>query len=86
MSDEGEVMVISSSEAISADYNSESCNSVDGSLVKIADEYAAYLEASHSLYHGIESRDLQFAKEHYEKKYSGKVFLGVPIGILFEKH
>lgn len=79
----GEIQFITNSKELYQNYNQEEYNPVDGALIRIADEFAAYLEASHSLKHGIISPDLSKAKREYEKKYAQAYFFDFPLQLFF---
>jgi len=58
---------------------------IDGSLVKVADHFAAFVEAFMSIHYGIKSPELINAVLYLEKKYKNKVVLGIDIGKYFSK-
>jgi putative hydrolase of HD superfamily len=51
-------LLLCSSEQISREYNSDENNPLDGALVRICDQLAAYIEASMSIIYGIKAPDL----------------------------
>ncbi len=53
-------------------WNNDQFLPVDGSLVKVADEMAAYWEAAISVSHGIRSPQLENAMASFEEKYNKK--------------
>ncbi len=55
---------------IDTGYNEDVFSPVDGAIVKVADELAAFWEAGLSLAHGIRSPNLTHAVEGLEEKYS----------------
>lgn len=58
---------------------------VMGSLVGLCDEYAAYLEAYQSIYHGISSTYLRDAATHIRQNlFAGPEIGGLPVWKLFE--
>lgn len=57
---------------INANYNNEDFLSIDGELIKLADEIAAFLEAYQSIKHGISSTHLIDGQDYIFKKYKKK--------------
>jgi len=72
----GEITKVSSLK-INADYNEDKFNPRDGSLVKVADEIAAYLEAREALANGCHNNEFKNAVEHLENKYSTVNIAGI---------
>ncbi len=64
---EGSVKIVSE---IDEAYNQDAFSPIDGSIVKVADELAAFWEAGLSLSHGIRSPNLAQAIAGLEEKYS----------------
>jgi putative hydrolase of HD superfamily len=69
---------------INEKYNSEKYNPYDGKLLKVADDFAAFLEAQNSINFGIRSRELEEAAKSISRKYEDKVVAGVPVYQLFK--
>lgn len=73
-----------SSDEMQVKYNDNEFSPIDGQLIKACDAFAAFIEASLSINHGIRSHHL---KEGYEKLYSqykGKKMAGIHFGQLFD--
>jgi len=66
-----------SSDAITASFNDDRYNPVDGELVKAADDLAAYMEASLALQNGISNPQLQTAVQEKRRFYREKTIAGV---------
>lgn len=73
-------------EEINEKYNSDEFNPYDGKLLKVADDFAAFLEARNSIDFGIRSRELEEAAASITRKYAGKVIAGVPVYQLFDEY
>jgi putative hydrolase of HD superfamily len=58
---------------------------IDGSLVKAADHFAAFVEAVMSIHHGIKSPELISAVEFLEKKYKNKKIFSIDLGRYFKR-
>jgi len=58
---------------------------IDGSLVKVADHFAAFVEAVMSINHGIKSPELLNAVEYLENKYKNKKIYSIDLGNYFNK-
>ncbi len=56
-------------------YNEDRYNTIDGKALKMCDRFAAFMEASLSIYHGVKSNELINGKKQIEEKIknSGKV-------------
>jgi putative hydrolase of HD superfamily len=67
-------------------YNEDKYNPYDGTLLKVADDFAAFLEAQNSIDYGIKSRELAEATQAVRRKYAGKVIADVPVYKLFEEY
>lgn len=68
---------------INAKYNADQYDPIDGELIRMADDLAAYLEAYVSAFSGISSRQLEEAMKNLEARYQGKSLAGIPIGSLY---
>ncbi len=73
---EGELKLCSS-EAISNSYDVDEFNPLDGELVKVCDQLAAYIEASMSITYGIKAPDLVKGKEIIYRNYAQAQLCGV---------
>lgn len=71
-------------EDINKKYNKDVFCPVDGELIQICDDLAAYMEACLSIFHGITSRHLQGAKNGYYKNYNNKKISGINFGEIFQ--
>ncbi|EDM23769.1 HD domain-containing protein [Caminibacter mediatlanticus] len=58
---------------------------IDGSLVKVADHFAAFVEAIMSIKHGIKSPELKEAIKMLEKKYKNKKVYSIDLSKFFKK-
>lgn len=67
-------------------YNKDEFNPYDGKLLKVADDFAAFLEAQNSINFGIHSPELEEATKSIVRKYSQKVVAGVPVYQLFDNY
>jgi putative hydrolase of HD superfamily len=73
------------SDTITASYNEDRYNPVDGELVKAADELAAFMEAYLALENGISNPQLQKAVQEKRLSYRNKTIAGVNLGKLYEE-
>jgi putative hydrolase of HD superfamily len=65
-------------------YNEDKFDPIDGRLIKLADEMAAFLEADQSIYHGITSRHLQEGMARIRFKYlDGGTINGIDVKEFF---
>jgi len=65
--------------------NEDKFDSIDGSLIKVADNLAAFIEASESINNGIAPESLKDAKESLLKKYKDYKIYGIDVyAILIE--
>ena len=60
-------------------YNIDSYNGIDGSLIKVADNIGAFIEATASIYNGVDPVELVNAKNGLLKKYEGFKIYGIDI-------
>jgi putative hydrolase of HD superfamily len=58
---------------------------IDGSLVKVADHFAAFVEALMSIKHGIKSPELLRAVEFLSEKYKNKKIFSIELEKFFDK-
>ena len=58
-------------------YNEDIFNPLDGQIVRLADQYAAYIEASLSIDYGISTNHLKQAKANLYKKYKDLHIAGI---------
>lgn len=68
---------------INEKYNADQFDPIDGELIRMADDLAAYLEAYVSACSGISSRQLEEAMKNLEERYRGKSIGGIAIGSLY---
>jgi len=73
------------SEAISASYNRDRYNPVDGELVKAADDLAAFIEAYLALENGISNPQFQTAIEEKKSAYRNKIIANVNLGAVYKQ-
>jgi putative hydrolase of HD superfamily len=81
---DGRLKKIEAPEKMADEYNSDSYDAIDGSLIKVADHLGAYIEASASIANGVAPAHLVEAKESLLEKYRGKKLYGIDVGRLFE--
>jgi putative hydrolase of HD superfamily len=74
-----------SSEEINESYNKDSYSPVDGKIIKICDDLAAYVETYFSISHGITSETLISAHNALYNQYKQKKVAGIDFGELFEQ-
>ncbi|WP_287588063.1 HD domain-containing protein [Candidatus Borrarchaeum sp.] len=74
-----------SSEKINESFNSDSYSPVDGKIIKICDDLAAYVETYFSISHGITSEILINAHNALYNQYKTKKVAGIDFGELFEQ-
>jgi putative hydrolase of HD superfamily len=72
------------SEEINSFYNSDEKSPYDGELIKLIDDFSAFMEASSSISFGIQSVELVEAKQGIYDHYKNSVIAGVPLYKLFE--
>jgi len=70
-------------EEISASYNEDRFDPVDGQLLKVCDHLAAYIEATLSMEYGIKSHHLEEGRNSLYAKYKDQKIAGLDIGRLF---
>ncbi|MBM4053486.1 MAG: HD domain-containing protein [Planctomycetes bacterium] len=70
-------------EKINEKYNHDDFDPIDGEFIKIADDLAAYLEASSTNSLGLYPKHLKEGRETIEKKYKGRSIAGMSIEALF---
>lgn len=71
-------------EMIGKDHDIEELSPLDGEIIKVCDKFAAFLEASLSIKHGIKSEELVEAKENIYQKYKNNKINGLDFGKIFE--
>jgi putative hydrolase of HD superfamily len=74
-----------SSEEINESFNKDSYSPVDGKIIKICDDLAAYVETYFSISHGITSETLINAHNELFSRYKDKKIAGIDFGKLFEQ-
>jgi len=72
------------SDAITASYNSDRYNPVDGELVKAADDLAAFMEAYLALQNGISNSQLETAVHEKGLFYREKTIAGINLGQVYK--
>jgi putative hydrolase of HD superfamily len=68
---------------IQSDYNYDEFDAVDGVLLKACDHFAAFVEASLSIQHGITARPLEECRAALPERYRGVVIGGIDFGRLY---
>lgn len=84
ITENNEIKLVSSKE-INDSYNKDSYSPVDGKMIKICDDLAAYVEAYFSISHGITSEVLITAHKALLTAYKEKKIAGINFGELFEQ-
>lgn len=77
------VVELVSSEAIVSEYNSDKYQPLDGSLTKIADHLAAFVEAHKSIEAGFSTPELQDGHHELRKLYTNRKVAGLNIGSIY---
>ncbi len=72
-------------EEIDADWNKDGYSPVDGRLVKICDDLAAFVEVILSRAHGIRSRAMEESRQQLLKKYTNFTASGIDFGSFFKE-
>ena len=72
------------SDTITASYNGDRYNPVDGELVKAADDLAAFMEAYLALQNGISNAQLQAAVREKKLFYRQKTIAGINLGNVYK--
>lgn len=80
--DEGRVRPVSSEE-ITGRYNLDRYSPLDGELIKVCDQLAAYMETFLSISHGINSSHLTEANRQLYEMYKNKTVAGIDFGQIF---
>jgi len=80
---DGEI-VLHSSERISQEFNSDEFNPLDGAVVKVTDQLAAYIEASMSIIYGLKAPILLSGKNLIYEKYAGTQICGISFQRYFD--
>ncbi len=78
---DGERRTVSSAE-IGESWNEDRFDPIDGELIRAADDFSAYLEASQSIRYGIRSHFLQGGVDRIRSEYRDAVIAGLPVGEL----
>jgi putative hydrolase of HD superfamily len=73
----------STSDDITASYNHDRYNPVDGEVVKAADDLAAFMEAYLALQNGISNAQLQVAVQEKKRFYREKTIAGINLGKVY---
>jgi len=66
--------------------NNNELNPIDGPLIKVADDFAAFIEAYNSVNYGIRSKELIEAMHSIRHKYKNKSVSDLPVHELFDKY
>lgn len=69
---------------IDEEYNTDEYSPLDGKLIKSCDKFAAFMEASLSIKHGIKSEELRNAKNKIYTDYKDEIINGLDFGKIFE--
>ena len=72
------------SDEITASYNHDRCNPVDGEIVRAADDLAAFMEAYLALQNGISNSQLQTAVQEKTVFYREKVIAGISFDKVYQ--
>ena len=81
---DGRLKIVTDRDLMATEYNSDSFDGIDGSLIKVADHIGAYIEASASIANGVATSHLVGARDGLLKKYEGYKIYGIDIGKLLE--
>jgi putative hydrolase of HD superfamily len=84
ISREGKIVTGISCDEINSRYNSDAFSPLDGEMLKACDEFAAFIEASLSIKHGIRSHHLSEGKRELYEKYRNSEIAGISFGQLFD--
>ena len=79
-------LLLCSSEQISREYDCDEFNPLDGELVRICDQLAAYIEASMSIIYGIKAPDLIKGKNQIYGRNADTQICGVSFKGYFDYH
>ena len=67
-------------------YNEDKYNIIDGTALKVCDRFAAYMEATLSIYHGIKSNELKNGKQQIADKIRSRPIInGVDFGKIVDE-
>ncbi len=81
---EGKEVKFVGSEEINKHYNEDRFSPLDGEIIKICDQLAAYIETFLSISHGIKSSHLEEGNRKLYSLYSDRVLAGIDFGRLFD--
>ena len=76
---DGRLKIVKDPELMRTEYNSDSFDGIDGTLMKVADHIGAYIEASASIANGVAPAHLLEAKAGLLEKYKGRTLYGIDI-------
>lgn len=76
-------IIFPSNNEMDTKYNADKYNPLDGQLIKVADDFAAYLETYVTKELGISSKHLNDGSYEIAEEYKDKNIHGLPIGALF---
>ena len=79
---DGRLKIVTDRELMRTEYNSDSFDGIDGSLMKVADHIGAYIEASASIANGVATTHLVGARESLLKKYENFTLYSIDVGEL----
>ncbi|HOL16638.1 MAG TPA: HD domain-containing protein [Bacillota bacterium] len=80
--EEGKIRFVTSDE-INRRYNRDKYNPLDGELIKVCDQLAAYMETFLSISHGVYSSHLAEANRQLYEAYKNKNIAGIDFGQIF---
>jgi len=81
--EDGSIAIVSS-EDINSYYNEDRFSPLDGEIIKVCDQLAAYIETFLSISHGIKSSHLEEGNRKLYSLYSNRVLAGIDFGRLFD--
>ncbi len=81
--EDGSISIVSSSD-INSHYNEDRFSPLDGEIIKVCDQLAAYIETFLSISHGIKSNHLEEGNRKLYSLYSDRVLAGIDFGRLFD--
>jgi putative hydrolase of HD superfamily len=73
-----------SSEDMNKKYNEDKYNPVDGEIIEVCDQLAAFIEATLSINYGITSKHLEQGRKSILDKYGSKKIAGIDFRKMFE--
>ena len=82
---DGRRKIVEDPEKMATVYNRDDYDGIDVSLVNVADELGAFMEAAASIQNGVAPDNLKRAERALLEKYQNKELYGLNLGKLFEK-